>query len=109
MSTRPASPSYLTRPRVLAALVCGCEAAVVVYVAIRVVQAIFIAEPNPATSGPSLHSGYFWRVWIAAYGGGFVALAVGLLLRSAERVLHVATRLLPYAVATLVMQALFLP
>jgi hypothetical protein len=95
--------------RWLAAAICGFETAAALYAIIRAVQALLIDEPNPATIMQGAHAGFFWRAWIAAYGGGFVALTVALLSGPPHRLFHVATRTLPFAAALLVAQSLFLP
>ena len=95
--------------RAMLAIACGCQAAVILYALLRVTQAIILPEPNPAVVGAGLHSGYFWRVLISAYGGGFVALVLGFVVRPSDRVIAVATRALPIVAALLVAQALFVP
>jgi hypothetical protein len=99
----------VTRDRVVLALASGFVAAAAMYAVLRVAQAVLMPEGNPGLMAPSLHSGYFWRGWIAAYGGGFVALVVGLVFRSPDRVALHTTRALPYVCALLIAQALFLP
>jgi hypothetical protein len=95
--------------RWLAAAICGFEPAAALYAIIGAIQALLFDEPNPATIMQGAHAGFFWRAWIAAYGGGFAALTVALMSRSPHRVFHVATRTLPFAAALLVAQSLFLP
>lgn len=97
------------RERAVAALACGLESAVVFYALIRIIQALISNEPNPATVMQSAHAGFFWRSWIAAYGGGFVALAVAFMARSTQRIVSFVTRTLPFAAALLAAQALLLP
>ena len=94
---------------VLTAAACGLETAVALYAVIRIVQALIGHEPNPAMVAPSAYHGYFWRAWIAAYGGGAIALVVAVVQRSPERTAHVATRALPIAAVLLAAQAAFLP
>lgn len=95
--------------RLLAAAICGLETTVALYAIIRTVQALLLDEPNPATIMQGAHAGFFWRAWIAAYGGGFVALTVALVSRSPHGLFQSATRTLPFAAALLVAQSLFLP
>jgi hypothetical protein len=95
--------------RLLAAVISGLETAVVLYAIIRIVQALVSNEPNPATVMQSAHAGFFWRAWIAAYGGGFIALTIALVNRAPQRVVHFTTRTLPFAAALLTAQSLFLP
>ena len=98
----------MTREQAAAASSCGLEAAVLLYVAVRIAQAIFVTEPNPAIAGAGPHAGYFWRAIIAGYGGGFVALLVALVVKT-DRAIHLATRVLPLAFVAIVLQALLLP
>lgn len=95
--------------RALAASVAGCESAVVVYAVVRVAQAFLIAEPNPALVGPSVHHGYFWRVWIALYAGGFIALAIALLARETHLLAKTTLKALPWAAAIAITQAVLVP
>ena len=80
-----------------------------VYALIRTVQFFFIPEPNPALVMQSVHAGYFWRAWISAYAGGFVALAIGLLAKSEDRIAQVALDALPWSAGLLAAQGLLLP
>jgi hypothetical protein len=98
----------MTRAHVPFALSCGLEAAVVLYALMRIGELIVLREPNPALIGPSVHAGYFWRMWIAAYGGGFITL-LGALTVSTARLAALATKALPWASAMIVLQALLLP
>jgi hypothetical protein len=95
--------------RVLAAIIAGCESAVVVYAVVRVAQAFLVAEPNPALVGPSVHHGYFWRVWIAVYCGGFVGLAIALFARETQLLAKTTLKALPWAAAIAITQAVLVP
>jgi len=95
--------------RFVAASTCGLEAAVALYALMRIVQTLVTNEPNPANVIIQSVHGYFWRAGIAAYGGGFVALAIGLVSRAPERMIRIATRALPGTALLLAAQALFLP
>ena len=95
--------------RVLAAIACGLETAVAVYALTRVLQALLVPEPNPATLIQSLHAGYFWRAWTAAYAGGFVALAAALLAKRAAPLARAALAALPWTALLAVLQALLVP
>jgi hypothetical protein len=86
--------------------IAGLLAAIVIYSALRVGQALFGVEADPAAVIYSEHSGYLWRVAIALYAGGLLALATSLLVRPPLRIL---TWGLPVAAAALVAQALFVP
>jgi hypothetical protein len=85
--------------------IAGLLAAIVIYSALRVGQAIFGVEAEPAAIIYSEHSGYLWRVAIALYAGGMVALATSLLARP----LRILTWGLAVAAFVLVAQALFVP
>ena len=97
--------------RMLAATVAGLETAIVVYAVTRVLQTLLVAEPNPALVITSAHHGYFWRAWIAAYAGGFAAIAIGLLARDTQALAIARTtlRALPWTAAIAVAQALLVP
>lgn len=97
--------------RILASAIAGLETAIVVYAVTRVLQTLLVAEPNPALVITSAHHGYFWRAWISAYAGGFVALAIGLLTRDAQAITiaRTALRALPWTAAIAVAQALLVP
>ncbi len=96
------------RARILAALACGLEAMVAVYAITRTLEALLLPQPNPATVIQSLHAGYFWRAWIAAYSGAFIALVAALLARTAP-LARLALRALPWVALLAVVQALFVP
>ena len=93
----------------MAALIAGFESAVVVYAIVRVTQAFLIAEPNPALVIQSTHHGYFWRVWIAIYAGGFVTLAIALLARETHALAKTTLKALPWAAAIGIAQAVLVP
>ncbi len=96
-----------TRP--LLAIACGCEVACAAYAIIRAFQYFLIPEPNPALVMQSVHAGYFWRAWISAYVGGFVALAVASFAKSEDRVARAALWALPWSAGVLVVQGVFVP
>lgn len=97
------------RARALAAIACGLETAAAVYALVRIVQFVFIPEPNPAIVIASVHAGYFWRAWIAAYAGGFAALTTALVVRKTEPLARLALAALPWTALFAVLQALFVP
>ena len=97
-----------SRARVLAAVACGLEGMVVVYAITRTLEALLLPEPNPATVIQSLHAGYFWRAWIAAYSGAFIALVAALLARTAP-LARLALRALPWVALLAVLQAVLIP
>lgn len=96
--------------RAALAVVAACEAAVAIYAVLRVGQALLKPEPDPALVLWSAHSGFFWRSWTAAYGGGtagFVAwIAAG---RDAPRVARFLARAVPIAAALIAAQGLLVP
>jgi hypothetical protein len=47
--------------------------AVASYALLRLVQKLFLTEPDPALVFYSEHAGFFWRAWTAAYAGGTFA------------------------------------
>ncbi len=97
--------------RILASIIAGLEFAVVVYAVTRVLQSLLIAEPNPALVSASVHHGFFWRSWISAYAGGFVAIAIALLTRDAQAmtIARTALRALPWTAAIAIAQGLLVP
>jgi len=58
------------------ALAWGLALAVATYALVRAVEAILLPVPSPAAMAWSLHCGFFWRIWTAAYVGGFGAFVV---------------------------------
>lgn len=56
------------------AIATGCTAAALLYSILRIVQAIILPEPDPATVMWTEHSGFFWRAWTCAYAAGAIAL-----------------------------------
>jgi hypothetical protein len=73
--------------RLLLSLQGGAIVAVGLYALIRLVQAILIKEPNPATVIWSAHAGYLWRVWTACYAGGMAAFLAFAASKAHERAL----------------------
>lgn len=98
------------KARVSLAAVAGMIGAIVVYAAIRVVQRLVLAEPDPSLVFLSEHSGYFWRAWTAAYAGGtfaFVAwLAAG---RSPHGTARFLERAAVFAFVVALLQGVLLP
>ena len=94
--------------RALAATIAGCETAVVTYAVIRVGQKLLVAEANPAVVITVIH-GFFWRMWISGFLGGFVALAIALLARETHALAKTLLKALPWAAAIAVTQAVLVP
>jgi hypothetical protein len=88
----------------------GLEIAVLAYALLRVVAFALFREPNPALVLFSLHSGYFWRAWTAAYAGALAAAIGAFAARYRPRAMVTALEgLLPWVVAALVAQAIAVP
>jgi hypothetical protein len=84
--------------------------AVVLYAALRLVQARLFPEADPATIIWSAHAGYFWRCWTAGYAGALVGfLAYGAAERHATSVARWLLRMLPPTVVLIVAQGLLVP
>jgi hypothetical protein len=95
---------------VASSAIAGLLSAVVMYAALRMGQVLFGTEADPAAILYSEHSGYLWRVTIALYAGGIVAIVTSIVEpRSPERTQHVLAWLLPFSALALVVQALFIP
>lgn len=92
------------------AVIAGCVTAATLYAVLRVVQAVLLAEPDPALVIWSEHAGYFWRAWTAGYAGGMVAfftwIAAG---RDADKTARVLLRTLGPATAVVALQGLLVP
>ncbi len=99
----------MIKQRAIISTICGLEAAAAVYAIIRIIQVFTGNEPNPATVIHSIHAGFFWRAWIAAYAGGFVSLTTFILTRNPDRLEPLARRALPWAAGLLAAQALIFP
>ena len=69
----------MTRSALALPLAAACTLAIVLYPLLRAIQLLLYPEANPATVVWSAHAGYFWRAWIAAFGGGMAAFVVPLL------------------------------
>ncbi len=91
-------------PRLGIALAAGCTGAALLYSLLRIVQAVLLPEPDPATVLWSEHSGFFWRAWIAAYAAGALAFVAWLFPDRALRLL--ARAVMPVAIAVAVQAAL---
>lgn len=100
----------MRRERLGLALVAACTTAASLYALLRVVQAVFMPEPDPALVLWSEHAGFFWRGWTAAHAGGtagFVAwIAAG---RDPERVARALARAVPAAAGLLAAQGILVP
>lgn len=91
--------------KVALAIAAGCTSAAFLYSVLRIVQAIVLPEPDPATVMWTEHSGFFWRAWTCAYAAGAVAL--GAHRFAGERLARaVALAVLPVAAFVLLQAAL---
>jgi len=98
------------RPRLALAVASGCVASALLYPLLRVAQLALFTEPDPTLVLWSEHSGFFWRSWIAAYGGGAIAFAAWLLAgRAPERTARGIARAVTLVVVVIVVQATFAP
>jgi len=88
----------------------GLVIATAVYALMRVAQVLVQPDPNPAEVAWSIHAGYVWRAWTAAYAGGIAAFIVLPMARG--RVEPLARALVPalgIAAALLAFQVLLFP
>ena len=83
--------------RILVATAVACAASVIAYAALRVAQAQWFPEPNPAIVVASVRAGYFWRLWAAGYLGGMVLVGLAF---AGDAVRARAVRWLPALVVT---------
>ena len=84
--------------------------AVALYPTLRGIQLLLYPEANPATVVWTAHAGYFWRVWICAFGGALAGLVVFSLGEPARaRLVRALPMCAAVACALLVLQAVFLP
>jgi hypothetical protein len=89
------------------AIATGCTAAALLYSILRIVQAVVLPEPDPATVMWTEHSGFFWRAWISAYVAGAVALVAHRF--AGERVARLLARAIVPVAAIVVLQAVLVP
>lgn len=88
----------------------GLTVAVGVYASMRAVQVLVQPDPDPAQVAWSIHAGYVWRAWTAAYAGGIAAFVVLPMARA--RVEPFARALVPaldIVAALLALQVLLFP
>jgi hypothetical protein len=89
------------------ALATACTSAALLYSILRIIQALVLPEPDPATVMWTEHSGFFWRAWTCAYVAGAVAIVVRRF--ATERLARVLARAhVPIALLVLV-QAILVP
>jgi hypothetical protein len=88
-------------------LIGGALAAVASYALIRLAQGLVFGDPDPALVLYSEHAGYFWRMWIAGFFGGMVAIT--LLVTDPARVVRALPGAVVLAVVLLVAQAVLVP
>jgi hypothetical protein len=74
MPTLATSPAD-RRARAGLALASSAATILLVYALVRVVQAIWFPEPNPAVVIWSARAGLYWRFFIGGFAGGMVGIA----------------------------------
>ena len=85
-------------------------AAAAFYAVLRVGQALFGAEPDPALIVWSPHAGFFWRAWTAGYFGVMVAFSVFVFAaRAPERVARAVALAVVVVTALVTAQGLLVP
>lgn len=89
------------------ALATACTAAALLYSILRIVQALVLPEPDPATVMWTEHSGFFWRAWTCAYVAGAIALIVHRF--ASDRTARLLARAVIPVAVIVVAQALFVP
>lgn len=93
--------------KIALALATGFTSAALLYSILRIIQALVLPEPDPATVMWSEHSGFFWRAWTCAYVAGAVALIA---FRFADdRLARVLARAILPVTALVVVQTIFVP
>jgi hypothetical protein len=96
--------------RLALAVIAGSLTATSLYAVLRLVQALLLAEPNPALVIYSPHAGFFWRAWTAAYVGGMVAFVAWFAAgRDAPKTARVILAATTPAAALIVAQGLLVP
>jgi hypothetical protein len=88
----------------------GLVIAIGVYALMRAAQVLVQPDPNPTEVAWSIHAGYVWRAWTAAYAGGIAGFIVLPIARG--RVEPLARALVPalgVAAALLAFQVLLFP
>jgi hypothetical protein len=95
------------KPNTALAVATGCTAAALLYSILRIVQAIVLPEPDPATVMWTEHSGFFWRAWTCAYAGGAVALIAHRF--AGARVARALSRAILPVAAIVLLQAALVP
>lgn len=89
------------------ALATACTSAALLYSILRVIQALVLPEPDPATVMWTEHSGFFWRAWTCVYVAGAVALVARRFAN--DRLAHLLARAVFPVTAVVVIQAIFVP
>lgn len=96
--------------RVALGAVGGALAAAAIYALLRIGQSLLAGDADPALILYSDHAGYFWRAWTAAYAGGMVGFAVGLLAhRDPMRVGRALAAAVPIVAALAAAQGMLVP
>ena len=89
------------------AIATACTTAAFVYPVLRIVQALVLPEPDPATVMWTEHSGFFWRAWTCAYVAGAVALVARRF--AGDRVARILARAILPVTALVVLQTILVP
>jgi hypothetical protein len=89
------------------AIATGCTTAALLYSILRIVQAVILPEPDPATVMWTEHSGFFWRAWTCAYVAGAMTLVVRRF--AGDRLARILARAIFPVTALVVVQAIFVP
>lgn len=97
----------MTTAKTALAVATACTAAALLYSILRIIQALVLSEPDPATVMWSEHSGFFWRAWTCAYVAGAVALAVRRFAN--DRLAALLARAIIPVTALVVLQAILVP
>ena len=93
--------------KIALALATGFTSAALLYSILRIIQALVLPEPDPATVMWSEHSGFFWRAWTCAYVAGAVALVCSRFAN--DRLANLLARAIVPVTALVVLQTIFVP
>lgn len=109
-TTAEALPKLPPRVRLGISIASASATIALVYAVIRVVQAIFYPEGDPALVVWSPRAAMFWRFWIGVYIGGGVGLgAYALASRSPLQAARWTYVLVWVSVVAITLQGLFVP
>jgi len=98
------------RVRVGIAITCASATIALVYAVIRVVQALFFPEADPALVVWSPRAAMFWRFWIGVYIGGGIGLgAYAFASRAPLRAARWTHAFVWVSVLAITLQGIFVP